>query len=221
MNSANHIRVYESEAFNFSARPVVINISGRRYLSNSGRLFYVHPNVLRSSSQYFRELIPVNGHNHEQRIEVPETDVQTFGRYSHFLYFGKIPSRLKNDGDYDDSEYEELFRLYMFANVAKDSVVMNATIGATLSRSTEIDGLGMHYLPQCLAITRAYRYSTDNSPLRRLVVDICVWFGDEDVIGNADDEGAIPAVVSICDYHDAGDCEACMDKKRKRADTGK
>ena len=221
----------------FCARPVTVSVSGGDE-KGKARLFYVYPDVLRSSSEYFRKLITVDGHKHEQRIEVNQTYADTFGLYLHFLYFGKVPCRAHDNDPGKSTEYDELFHLYIFADSVKDVKVKNAVIGAIMSKSVEKSPAP---LPDKEVITLAYDDLTYGSPLQRLVVDLYTWFADESCLDQGWDsmqsdfaldlarallkrngatrkQRAIPAGVGICDYHDPGDCAECVNKKRKRAE---
>lgn len=213
-----------------------------------GPLFYVYPNILRRSSEYFRQHVPINGHSHEQHIELPLAEARIFNIYLHFLTFGKIPCHQSNstasecDDDSENNEYDILCQLYMFADKIMDSQVMNAAIGALMSRYNDSDRETVACLPRHSTIQGVYNNTSPNSPLRRLLVDMRVWYGREDAVGGDEyydtepeividlarallrklDDGErsgkpIPAGVKTCDYHEPGSCEACVHKKRKRS----
>ena len=97
--------------------------------------------------------------------------------------------------------------------------------------------LPSHDIVNCVYVT-----TEPDSPLRRLMGDMCVWYGNEGALGGDTDEtdreffidlaralfkelgktksngGPTRADVSICDYHKPGDCGSCTGRKRRRTD---
>ncbi|KAK5126458.1 hypothetical protein LTR85_010694 [Meristemomyces frigidus] len=221
------IRTATSDTFNFNTRPVAIRV-GRSYAPP----FYVHPNVLRATSEFFREQIPINGHKHEQLVELPNADPAIFSAYLHFHYFGTIPCHRPNvepsestDGS-GYSEYAVLCDLYLFAESVRDPQVMNAALGALMACYNEADPHTGRRLPEFETVSEVYRKSNHGSLLRRLLYDYadCLFFTDltRALLRKGGKDGSngerIAPGVTICEYHKPGDCEACVGRKRKRSD---
>ncbi|KAK6389515.1 hypothetical protein LTR65_006686 [Meristemomyces frigidus] len=240
MEHVEDLRTASSESFNFSQRSVEVKV-GRRF-------FYVHPNVLRQASEHFRELIPINGHNHEQRIDLPDVEPEVFNAYLHLHYFGKIPCRQPDEPvserteDFISTDYDLLCDLHIFADYVRDRKAMDAAISALLSRYTQRGPEdGLRVLPSDQRVNKVYAETKLDSPLRRLMVDMHMCGNEQALVGGPDaldgdfiydlalvllrergkahsKDDSLPKGVSICDYHKPGDCEACVGRKRKRGD---
>lgn len=191
----------------------------------------------------------MTNNDHAPELRLPDQEPAVFSAYLHFLYFGKIPCRqVDKEGPFPNDdivhlEFDMLCRLYMLAERIKDRKAMDAAIGALMSSYNEKDLKDGRRILRNDFITEIYDETKHGSPLRRLMVDMHMWYGDGKFMSTAIDKTLdkdflldlarallvkhggppgdgepIPAGVSVCDYHEPGDCETCVGRKRKRTD---
>ena len=100
--------------------------------------------------------------------------------YQTYLYTGRIASIGERDQErpdnhraeiHNDAEWTRLVHCYLFGTTVRDEAFANAAITAIIEKVKETDRF-----PSGVA-TEVYEYTEQGDRLRRLIVDLHVWFG--------------------------------------------
>lgn len=209
--------------------------------------FHIHAGLL-ARSIYFSKAIANRKYNLEFQLEGYEKcrkAAATFTMYVHFLYYGTVPCKVVRESELrseDDSHREEvsLVRLYIMAQRVGDISAMDAAMTNIISVCSEDGGGGEleERLPRLWTVQKAYSDTPPASPLRRLMVDMCIRHtspasldGDSlpdvfkvDVAKAAlgelrkldENYPYFEAEIKCCDYHQHQENTECSSRKRKR-----
>ena len=127
------------------------------------KLFYIHTDVLVSSSAFLRNSMkPEWRTDASEPVDLSDEDPCVFESYSQWLYARQIISKADHA---DDSLH--LARLYILGEQLIDSVFQDVIID-TFIRHASNSGL----VPCAEAVNEIYERTQDNSPARRLMVDL-------------------------------------------------
>lgn len=143
-----------------------------------------HGHRLARTSQFFTtELMKEWSESQTRTISLPEEDIDTVTRYLDFVYAEGLPT--VHTVTYDDLEaykdaYLHLFELYTFGERMLDSEIQRAIIAETLWLSLLESSEGTRLLPENREISVIYRGTPENSPARRMLVDLHVSYGFAD-----------------------------------------
>jgi len=134
------------------------------------KIFSVHQGLIAPRSEFFERAFNGNWKEAESRlVNLPEDDATIFSLYVQLLYTGKI---LTQD---DDGEFNKLCQLYVLCEKLQDTDAKNEILQAMLAT---IRGGMPSWAPGLLALKTIYRGTPDNSPARRLLLDIFVERGN-------------------------------------------
>lgn len=121
---------------------------------------------------------------HELRILLPDDDPKTFQVYAHWLYSGTLPVTYGILGKEVDFEYLDLVKAYVLGDKLLDDTfrrtVIDAIVEASLVERINWDP----WFPGDEAILYAYSNTLKESPIRKLLVDFHVYYGDSEWIGD-------------------------------------
>jgi hypothetical protein len=136
----------------------------------------VHERLIRNSSTFFEKVLTKPSKElSRRRVSLGKEDPDIFKAYIHWLYRNSIsvPNR-ELSGHFDDG-YLFLVKTYVLGNRLLDVNFQNAIIDAIWERYMSGDPEdGMSLGPGASPTTYAYKNTSERSPLRRLLVDICV-----------------------------------------------
>lgn len=113
-------------------------------------------------------------------FQLPDENIEIVEIYQTFLYTGRIPSIGDNEQDwrdngratiYNDAEWTRLAHCYFLGVDLKDEKFANACLTAIIETVTDTDRF-----PSGVA-TEVYEFTQAGDRLRRLIVDLHVWFG--------------------------------------------
>lgn len=106
-------------------------------------------------------------------VELPENDAATFCRYVHWLYSGKIASKLATG----EEHWGILARLYGLGEVLMDKIFQDRVIDSFVMGTREKRQSGSRHFPTKRTIDTVYKMVPAGSPARRLMVDMYVMHG--------------------------------------------
>jgi hypothetical protein len=145
----------------------------------------VRGSFLISRMEIFRRAI--TGRWKEEKIRLvslPDENPYTFGLYLNFVYTGQIFTKRRSQAalsrlDLDafkqhvESEYQDLFRLYVLAEKFHDVTAKNAAIMAAIDVTRMESGSGDWAAPSLVTANSIYEGTPEGSLARRLIMDMC------------------------------------------------
>lgn len=139
-------------------------------------LVTLHSELLPETAKFY-----INGQSGASGLyQLPDEDVDTFNTYRLFLYTGRIytvhPENIERPDNgrqetHNDAEWVKLAYCYFFGLLVKDDRFTNACISAIVEKVKETERF-----PSGIA-SDVYEYTTEGDKLRKLIVDLHVWFG--------------------------------------------
>ncbi|KAL8948426.1 MAG: hypothetical protein Q9222_005392 [Ikaeria aurantiellina] len=164
LGSGLYLGVYESGRRAIFDKTVTIKVGPE------AKEFIVHRALLCHHSSYFKAALADHWKEGQQGlIELKDGNPEIFGRFCLWLYWGKI---MEDHEAVTDIPWDTLTACYLLAEMRDVPMMQNAVIDL-LIRKTQATNL----LP-----TREQRHvweqTTENSPLRKMIVDITVLRGD-------------------------------------------
>ena len=202
--------------------------------------FFVHKSHLESTSAFFRAALQNRWQKGKKReIVLPEDKPDSVHQYLHFLYTGKIAchdldAQSRSVHDDHDPEGDLLIDLYVLGEKYQDSCFKNALMDAIISKSDTADPQGLNWYFTKATVDDIYNNTTSSSPIRKLVVDQHVAYGERhwlaDSINHPDflldlarklldvqRDGSLNIYkegwVDHCDYHEHEEGEICHLKR--------
>ncbi|KAK4692431.1 hypothetical protein P7C71_g4776, partial [Lecanoromycetidae sp. Uapishka_2] len=144
------------------------------------QVFTIHKNLLCEASSYFRAALSGNFREaKDQKITMEEEDVTTFKHFQYWLYTRNL---LMSQETKNDIDWNVLTGLFILGEVRGIPHLQNAAIDGIIAKRATSDWTPLDQ------IRRIYDNTPENSPIRRLFVDIfCnrahfdddTWFGDQ------------------------------------------
>lgn len=129
--------------------------------------FTVHTEPIKQKSVFFEKACTTNFKEAEEKVvRLPETRPSVFEDYLHWIYTGTITA-IENNPDNSLLQNRCLTRLYLAADKLDDILLRNAAIDSLLT----LFSCGQLKVNSSL-FSETYEGTTENSPLRRLLVDI-------------------------------------------------
>lgn len=213
----------------------IVVIVGQR---ENSRSFFIHCNLICTFSPFFNAAC--SGfwkESQESVVKLPEDYPEIFELYVKWLYTGELVKLSTNAEEEDYPEHTTLTVLacaWFLGDKLLDSTFKNAAIDAIIERVRETN----HY--PCALASFIYENTTEESPLRRLLVDFYAyayersWFVGNDRGPDMDDApreffrdvlvkiimlkegpaveepGDWPWVKDRCQYHDHADGTMCV-----------
>lgn len=115
-------------------------------------------------------------------IKLPEEDPSAVGLYLDWVYRDRLPTHSHYPVDQAGAVYLSLAKLYVFGERVLDVAIRNAIVEDFIAFSSVINhGLpGYQYYPSAAAIDAIYEGTTEESPMRRLLVDLYARHGERE-----------------------------------------
>ncbi len=132
-------------------------------------IFKVHRQILCNTSSYFDAALNGNFKEAKQgRVEMLEDDVNTFKNFQYWLYSREIHVEEGNEiyESNNNKQWDMLIDLFIFGEARGIPGLQNAAIDGLIDEMHAKNEL------RVAAIRRIYENTPENSPLRRLYVDI-------------------------------------------------
>ncbi|KAL8672163.1 MAG: hypothetical protein Q9168_003362 [Polycauliona sp. 1 TL-2023] len=149
-------------------------------LEHSGMIFYIHKKLLCHHSPVFRAMLEHNWKEKQDGIvSLKNEDQDAFRRFVMWVYYGKI---LDDDETIKTISFQQLFHCYFLADRRDVPAMANYVIDA-LIRHAETDNV----LPTWRQ-RHVWENTPEQSPLRRLLVDMLVLRGDIALILKAEND---------------------------------
>lgn len=137
--------------------------------------FFVHTELITNHSELFKAALKRGWKEAEERlVRLPEEKPKNFENFHSFLYTGKVYSRKLNENkpsENEDLEWSRLSEAWVLSEVLLSSTYKDAVMDTILHKAvTSMKGPETVYLD-------VYPKSSEDSPIRRLMVDIAVHGG--------------------------------------------
>ncbi|OCL08415.1 hypothetical protein AOQ84DRAFT_40631 [Glonium stellatum] len=145
-------------------------------------IFYVHEDLICSSSEFFRNAINGGWRKSDDRvIQLANDPPDAFGLYIQWLYTKRIPSGdFENTKSLIEQEYAQLGVAYVLGEKLQDLAFKNAIIDALI----EVTDILMVSGKPCFPRPDTVRYIYEGTPgpcgVRRLLVDFFMYHGDRE-----------------------------------------
>lgn len=137
-----------------------------------------HKGYLSSNSEFFKAALKKEWlEGQTQKIKLPEEQPDIMAQYLGFAYGQKLPTDNTRDDCQCGEVYSVLTELYVLGERMLDSTIRNAIIKEILRFTTLQTEDGQEIYPGDIAICTIYDGTCESSPVRRLLVDLCVAAG--------------------------------------------
>lgn len=141
--------------------------------------FAVHKEILRAHSPFFRSAVQQNWkEGQEGIIRLPDDDPEVLELYEEWLYEGKIFSQDEQQVE-DSDESDLLIKAFVFGEKIQDGRFRDAAIDCLIACLNSKDENRYKWFPTEQGIDMVYEGTPPGSPLRRLMVDMHVYYGEE------------------------------------------
>jgi hypothetical protein len=146
------------------------------------RIFYVHKSVLCKTSSFFQNVTkPEWTASTPRPIDLSDEDAKIFQFYVQWLYSGTVAIQTRFINNNSDAEgglceivdKRSLIESYLLGEKLMDTTFQNAVMQGLIQCVTREESYPLNSV-----IKRAYKRTTPQSPLRRLLVDFWVWNGN-------------------------------------------
>lgn len=160
----NIVRPNKATSLGKTLASVLVGIGAKR--------FVVHRDILVTQSTFFRAAL-TGGFAEGQSLIVtfPDDDPNIFGMYYHWVYLHEVAFELPCDAYLG---YKDLLLAYVLGDKIQDEDFCDAVLDAIVYQSKDMDGRPGIF-PDLAVVDLAYDLLPPASPLRRLLVDQCVW----------------------------------------------
>lgn len=138
------------------------------FIAAPNETFHVHSSLLRAHSKYFRALLqddPATAeYGHAPTIYLPDQDPAAFKTYVQYLYYNELNPTFGKYG-----KGRRLMQAYVLGECVGDSVFQDRIIDAMIAYCIE-----QKVVPNYPIINVVYNGTAEDSPARRLMVDLMV-----------------------------------------------
>lgn len=122
----------------------------------------------------------------EGRIPLPNDNSDAFALYIQWLYRDRIfSSQDMSDTEGNREEVDLLIEAFVLGEKLQDQDFKDAIIDSLIHAVDTPDGQDTRWYPRSAAIDRAYGGTPENSPLRKLLVDMHFFHGHADWLDKA------------------------------------
>lgn len=149
-------------------------------VGKTGTRFPVHESIIRKSSKFFDNALKpewATSRPDPHVIDLSDEALDTFSVYVHWLYFKNIPSVFNKD-ERGFTEQILLCKCYVMGSKLMDTAFRNAVLKALLGASQNQPCVGKH-VPGQASVNILYKGSMEDSPARKLIVDLWVCYAGE------------------------------------------
>lgn len=130
--------------------------------------FGVHKDLLCGHSPYFKAAFTSGFEETTTGImKFPDLEVDVFDIFYNWLYRQQLFDENTDESEWPDTD--DLLKLYVFADMARITILKNQIIDAVQSISTHTKGLPTSMFPH------VWDNTTPTDPMRNLIVDWLVW----------------------------------------------
>ncbi|EON65084.1 hypothetical protein W97_04319 [Coniosporium apollinis CBS 100218] len=166
-------RVNRNELQLFTELPIKVDV-GPSPIS-----FYVHERLLRDASRFFDAAMRGGWKESTERVVLlPVDDPEVFNLFVGWLYNRKFPTKNDVGSAEGNEEYMLLAKLYVLGEKLQATAFKTAVIGAILGKAkTKVQPGGHSVYPAGSVVRYLYENTPPKSPVRRLLVDFYVWYG--------------------------------------------
>ena len=141
--------------------------------------FGAHRDLLATKSPYFNRMFsqPCKEY-HESVVNMTDEHPAVIHAYLNFLYYGTIAADKTNTNN-DLHRWQLAVELWLFGERIQDVKFTNAAMDAILHKSHDLDEDGFRWLPTADTTKLVYSKTVSkSSPLRRLIIDLHVQYGN-------------------------------------------
>ena len=148
-------------------------------MGSKERIFYIHENILRSTSSFFQAALNQEWKEGQERtITLPDDNPKVFSGYAHWLYTGKLPCQ-RPEGRVS----VKLAKLYGLGEKLIDKIFQDRVLDTLITHTRKDDKY-----PTKKSAKIVYDSTLKGSPARKLMVDMYLMNANEDHIKDEDDE---------------------------------
>ena len=179
--------------------PVVLEVG-----EDKSKHITVHKNLICEASPFFQNALANDWKEaNEGIVSLPHDRVDVVHSYVRWIYYQKVitPSPQWDKKD-DDPVQDFLAACYAFGDKVQDLDFKDAVIDASLQRTRNMKKLSG------LMIKTIYEHTQEDSPARKLYVDILVWWGNDEVFQRR------KWMKELCSEDFLLDCIAALAKSR-------
>lgn len=151
------------------------------------KCFYVHASALTATSDFFKSALKKEWNTTDDRsIDLNNETPDQFNTYVQWLYSGEVSAGRTSEASKDIkseifviNQYITLATLYVLGERLNDTTFQDSVINAMVFNLREKTETNRTICPASLVINTIYDNTTRKSPVRRLLVDIYVRYGNE------------------------------------------
>ncbi|KAF2827589.1 hypothetical protein CC86DRAFT_405708 [Ophiobolus disseminans] len=181
-NLTHSVRICISKGISFDAPSMLTVRVGK---GPKPKEFIVHESFLTSHSEFFRRAMNGKWAETESRIvKLPKDNPRTFAVYLNFIYTGRLTTMRKTQEELSavdcdtfirhiESEYQEIFELYVLAEKLQDVSAKDAALTAAIDVTQMESSDGKWRIPSFDTCNNVYEGTPEGSPARRLITDMC------------------------------------------------
>lgn len=143
----------------------------------------VHADYLTLRSPFFEVALSAPWKEHQTRvIKLPEDDTATVGLYLDWVYRDRLPTHAQYSADQASAVYLSLAKLYVFGERVLDVAIRNEIVEHVIDFTAGVDqGFPSYqYYPDAAAVEAIYEGTTEEPPMRRLLVDLYARHGERE-----------------------------------------
>lgn len=142
------------------------------FVGTDERPYIIHGNILRSNSSFFEAALKEDWEEGRTReIKLPEEDSAAFARYAKYLYSGTV-ARAEAE---DRHEQTQLAASYVLGEKMLDinykDCVLNSILALSQTKGADCPGIN--------AVNTVYSGTAENSPARKLTVDLYALYANK------------------------------------------
>ncbi|CZT18692.1 uncharacterized protein RCC_04536 [Ramularia collo-cygni] len=180
MTDTEDIRILEQDRFHIDGDIVIVKAGTRN------QNFPIHVCLL-NRSEFFRHKLAVLAAGEILQLAIFEGDKDaavTFALYVHLIYYETLPYKVAGPSTVPSLkqvhlEQMAIMKLYIMAQKLGDGGAMDAAVSTLLATSQEPCSVGKRCnftLPSTEVVQKAYAHTSTASPIRRLMVDMYLWW---------------------------------------------
>lgn len=140
--------------------------------------FYIHEHLVCTASEFVNRAVGKNWSGSQTRsVRLVDHDPEIFHVYVHWLYRKSLPVRLDSPGEAGNEEYLQLAKSYVLGDMLVDADFKDAVLDAFIDKSRSKATDGCNWYPAGSPVRHIYDNTQDNSPARRLLVDMYTAYG--------------------------------------------
>ena len=150
---------------------------------------FVHGTYLTDCSDFFKAALKKEWTEGQTRvIKFPEEDPETMAHFMTFVYHGQIPFNgiLPTKKDHFSARWPILIELYLYGERFLYPSIQDAVINEILRLTRIACADGSTWYPSCKNVDKVYRGTPEGPPLRRLMVDMHVVWGNKAWLSETD-----------------------------------